>query len=81
MVNLLDGYKKPGELRHTCVIYSSLSDNINYRLIEYWSWRYFSTDWNPSFHYHLGNLNCNCASDKYAEFYCETDEHPNTCDY
>ena len=33
------GCKESGEIRHTCVIYFSLSDSITYNLIEYWSWR------------------------------------------
>ena len=40
----------------------------------------FSSGWNPSFPGQPGTFTCDGASGQYAEFYCETGEHPNMCD-
>ncbi len=40
----------------------------------------FPSGWNPSFPGQPGTFTCDGASGQYAEFYCETGEHPNMCD-
>lgn len=40
----------------------------------------FPSGWNPSFPGQPGIFTCDGASGQYAEFYCETGEHPNMCD-
>ena len=35
---------------------------------------------NPSFPGQPGTFTCDGASGQYAEFYCDTGEHPNMCD-